>query len=197
MTGQVGPKPRRQPGLGSALAAVLFLSLLAGVRYEWWRFPSPFDFVLELATVWLGILGLVAVGTVWIVRAYKYWQINHRLTWLSVIVPVLIVAGIAGFAVVDIPAKREFNQANSQMEELAISVLRDGRQNLGPTVVGGVYFTTIYVGNDNCVYFIVGKRGNSLFRAGWVYTDQCSPDPKTFRELDTLDDNWAEFEQGS
>ncbi|MDJ0396748.1 hypothetical protein QMK17_26015 [Rhodococcus sp. G-MC3] len=133
------------------LAVVPFLTLLAGMRYEWWEYPSPADIFLDLATVCLAILGLIVLGVIWAVRSYRYWKRNRRLTWSSAVAPLLVVATAAAFALVDGPVDRDFDRANGQMEELALSMLGDVGARLGPTEIGGVRFSTVYVGNDNCV----------------------------------------------
>ncbi|MET4046299.1 MULTISPECIES: hypothetical protein [unclassified Rhodococcus (in: high G+C Gram-positive bacteria)] len=192
-------QPRRgsRRGLGTALAAVLFLVLLAGMRYEWWEYPSPEDTLLDFATVWLALFGLVATGSVWAVRLYKYWTRHRRLTWASALTPLLVLTTAAAFELVDLPVHRDFDRAHGQMEELARTMLRDGNSRLASTEIDGVQFSVIYVGEDNCVYFVDGKRSDVISRHGWMYTAQCAPDKNTLRSLDSPADNWLAYEQGS
>ena len=53
MFGSAGNDARlvRPPALGTALAAVPFLAIIAGVRYDWWQYPTAAVIFLEPATV--------------------------------------------------------------------------------------------------------------------------------------------------
>ncbi|CCQ14625.1 putative uncharacterized protein [Rhodococcus sp. AW25M09] len=167
------------------------------MRYEWWEYPSPEDTLLDFTTVWLAILGLIATGIVWAVRLSKYWTRHRTLTWASTLAPLLVLVTVAAFELIDLPVHRDFDRAHDQMEELAQTMLRDGNSRVASTEIAGVQFSVIYVGEDNCVYFVDGKRSDVISRHGWMYTAQCAPDENTLRSLDSPADNWLAYEQGS
>jgi len=65
-------RPVHAPGFGTALTVIPFVLVLAGVRYEWWRYPSPLVVIAvksvgwvctaecQRASEWLGRLDKVA-----------------------------------------------------------------------------------------------------------------------------------------
>ncbi|MFC7962407.1 hypothetical protein [Rhodococcoides kroppenstedtii] len=197
MAEQAGQKVTRRPGIGTALAAVPFLGLLAGMRYEWWSYPSPADLILNLGTVWLGLLGLTAVGIFWAIRLYRYRRRSGKLAWQILVAPVVVAVAALLFVTIDLPDDRDFDRASGGMQDLAVSMLQDGRDTAGETTVDGVSFSTVYVGKDDCVYFVDRGRNDALSRAGWLYAGQCSPNPNAFRRLDPLTGDWFAFEQES
>ncbi|MDG3010626.1 hypothetical protein G4X40_10740 [Rhodococcus sp. D2-41] len=183
-------------GLGVALAAVPFLLLLAGVRYDWWQYPKPAVVIVEPATVGLAILGLATVGVVWAFRSFGYWKRERRLPWGAGLAPLAVAATALIFVLVPTPAVRGFDQAHYEMERLATSMLRDHTQRVGPTEIDGIEFSSVYIEEDNCVYFVDSKR-SALTKIGWVYTADCNHSPAWFGRLDKVADNWYSFEQGT
>ena len=185
----------RHVGLGTGAAAIPFLLLLAGVRYEWWEYPEPADVILEPVTVGLALFGLISVGIVWAVRSYLQWKrIRTIARGFGVLPAVVLIAAIA-FAAVSPPEVSEFNSAHGIMEDFAVSMLSGKASQVGPTEIGGIEFTTIYVDDERCVYFVDSKR-SSMKRVGWVYTAECRQSPEWFQGLDRVGDNWYRFAQG-
>lgn len=185
------------PGWGAALLAVPFLVLLAGIRYEWWRHSSSVQVLFELAVVWFALFGLVGVGAVWVIRCYRFWRRERRIGWAMGLGPLVVVVAAVVFVVVPKPAERAFDRARVDMEKFAVSMLHDQRERVGPTEIGGLAFTTVYVEDDRCVYFVDGVRSSSISRVGWLYTAECTPNPNGFARLDPVDTDWTVFEQGS
>lgn len=186
----------RPPGLGVAIATVPFLILLAGVRYDWWRYPKPAVIILEPATVGFAILGLAIVGFVWIVRSYGYWKRERRLSWTIGLAPLIVMATALVFVLVQTPTDRGFDRAHDEMKALAMSMLADNTQHIGPTEINGLQFSSVYLKEGNCVYFVDSNR-SSITRIGWLYTANCNPNPNWFARLERVADNWYAFEQGS
>ncbi|MBM7415553.1 MULTISPECIES: hypothetical protein [Nocardiaceae] len=167
------------------------------MRYEWWSYPSPAELILDLGTVWLGILGLAVVGVVWAVRLWRYRLHRGKFAWGSVFAPLLVMGVAISFAVIDLPAVRDFDRAKDGMEDLAKSMLRDDTDTVAGVAVDGVSFSPVYVGKDDCVYFVNSDRNDTLSRAGWLYAGRCTPQPNTLRHLDALVGDWYSFEQES
>lgn len=188
-----GRRPRA-PGLGAALAAAPFLALLAGVRYDWWRYPKPAVVLLEPATVGFAVLGLVAVGVVWLFRSSSYWKRERRPSWTIGLAPLVVAATALVFVLVPTPTERGFDRAHVGMEQLAMSMLGDHIQHIGPTEINGLKFSSVYIGPDKCVYFVDSKR-SAIREFGWLYTANCNPNPSRRRE--PVADNWSTFGTGS
>lgn len=187
----------RPPGVGAALAAVPFLAMLAGVRYDWWRYPKPAVVLLEPATVGFALLSLLAVGAFWVVRSYGFWKREQHLSWQMGIAPLVVITAALAFVTMQTPTDRIFGGANAEMAELADSMLRDGTQHLGPTEIDGYEFSTIFIREDDCVYFVDSRRSTVTTVVGWLYTADCTPNPDWFRILKPVADNWYSFEQST
>ena len=187
----------RSPAVGAALAAVPFLAMLAGVRYDWWRYPKPAVVLLEPATVCFALLGLLAVGVFWVVGSYGFWKREQRLSWGMGLAPLVVVATVLVFFTVQTPTDRAFDRANVQMVMLADSMLRDGTKHLGPTEIDGYEFSTVFIRADSCVYFVDGRRSTPTEVVGWLYTANCTPNLDRFRRLEPVAENWFSFEQGT
>jgi hypothetical protein len=184
-------------GLGTALAVVPFLALLAAIRYEYWDYPSPAaNILIEFVLMWVAILGLAGVGLVWLVRLYRCWTRDRRLPWTAVIAPLSVTVAAMVFVLVPTPGSRDFERAHGEMESLALSMLQNDDRRVGPTEVGGVRFSAVSI-VDDCVYFVDSRRVSVVYDSGWVYTARCTVDPGDFARLNVLSDNWAEFQQGN
>ncbi|MCQ4129128.1 hypothetical protein NOU13_31990 [Rhodococcus erythropolis] len=186
----------RPPAVGVALAVVPFLAILAGVCYDWWRYPKPAVVLLEPATVCFALLCLAVVGVFWIVRSYGFWKREQRLSWRMGLAPLVVVATVLVFFTVQTPTDRAFDRAHPEMAELADSMLRDGTQHLGPTEINGYEFSTVFIREDNCVYFVDSRR-SAITIVGWLYTANCTPNLDRFRRLKPVAENWFSFEQGT
>jgi hypothetical protein len=187
----------RPPALGTALAAVPFLAIIAGVRYDWWQYPTAAVIFLEPATVCFALLGLLAIGVFWVVRSYGFWKREQRLSWRMGPAPLVVVATALVFFTVQTPTDRAFDRANPEMAELADSMLRDGTEHLGPTEIDGYEFSTVFIRVDNCVYFVDSRRSTPTEVVGWLYTANCTPNLDRFRRLKPVAENWFSFEQGT
>ena len=182
----------RTPGLGFAVAAVPFLAVLGGVRYDWWRYPRPAVVLLEPATVGLALLGLTVVGALWIFRSYGYWTREQRLSWKIGLAPLAVATTAMVFVLVPTPTEDAFDRARGGMEELANSM----QQNLMPytgrsTVIDGLEFQ-VYIREDNCVYF-ADLEQSVVLKAGWIYTANCTLNPDQLRRYKPVADNWYAF----
>ncbi|WP_221621583.1 hypothetical protein [Rhodococcus sp. KBW08] len=187
----------RPPALGVALVAVPFLALLAGVRYDWWRYPTAAVIFLEPATVCFALLGLAVVGVFWVVRSYGFWKREQRLSWRMGLAPLFVVATTLVFFAVQTPTDRAFDRANAEMAMIADSMLRDGTEHLGSTEIGGYEFSTVFIRDGSCVYFVDGRRSTPTEVVGWLYTANCTPNLDRFRRLKPVVENWFSFEQGT
>ena len=184
-------------GLGTALAVVPFLALLAAIRYEYWQYPSPAaNILIEFVLLWVAILGLAGVGLVWLVRLYRSWTRDRRLPWTVVVAPLSVTVAAVVFVLVPTPGSRDFEGAHGEMESLALSMLQNDDRRVGPTELGGVRFSTVSI-VDDCVLFVDSRRVSVVYDSGWVYTARCTVDPGDFARLNVLSDNWAEFQQGN
>jgi hypothetical protein len=190
-------RQRRKPGFGTAFATIVFLGLLAGNRFEWWDYRSPWNLFLDLVIVWVSVAGLIVVGVVWIFRLYRYHKALRRWPWPSVIAPLLVLVAAVAFNVIEQPVNRDFDRAQAQMEELANSMLDQGSPRLDNTKISGVTVSPIYVGDDNCVYFVDSERSSTLSRSGWLYTGRCTPDLDNFRSLKEVAPQWFVYSQGT
>ncbi|OZD03434.1 hypothetical protein CH275_16845 [Rhodococcus sp. 06-235-1A] len=195
MTDDTELQTRARPGFGTAFAAAAFLLLLAGNRFEWWDYRSPWNLFLDLVIVWAAVAGLIVVGVVWIYRLYSYRKNCRRWPWPSIIAPVTVLVAAVAFVVIELPVDRDFERARTQMEDLAISMLDEGNQRLVSIEISGVSFSTVYVADNNCVYFVDGKRSSTLSRTGWLYTVRCTPNPNNFRGREELAPDWFAYRQ--
>lgn len=199
MFGSAGRDARRvrPPALGAALVAVPFLAIVAGVRYDWWQYPTAAVIFLEPATVCFALLGLLAVGVFWVVGSYGFWKREQRLSWRMGLAPLVVMATALVFFVVQTPTDRAFDRANAQMAELADSMLRDGTEHLGTTEIGGYTFSIVFIRDDSCVYFVDGRRSAPTEVVGWLYTANCTPNPDRFRNLEPVAENWYSFKHST
>ncbi len=184
------------PALGTVLAAVPFLAVIAGVRYDWWLYPKLAGVLLEPATVCFALLGLAVVGVFWFVRSYGFWKREQRVSWRMGLAPLVVMATALVFFTVQTPTDRAFDRANAQMAVLADSMLRDGTEHLGTTEIDGYKFSTVFIRDDNCVYFVDGDQ-SAITIVGWLYTANCTPNLDRFRRLKPVAENWFSFEQGT
>ncbi|MDI9914600.1 hypothetical protein [Rhodococcus sp. IEGM 1379] len=182
----------RPPGLGFALAAVPFLALLAGVRYDWWRYSRPAVILLEAATVGIALLGLTVVGALWIFRSYGYWQREQQLSWKIGLAPLVVASTAFVFVLVPMPTEGAFDRARGEMEQLADSMQQNQTPYTGRrTVIDGLEFH-VYIREDNCVYF-ADLEQSVVLNAGWIYTANCTPNPDQFGRYSLVADNWYAF----
>lgn len=187
-------RPVHAPRLGAALAAMPFVLVLAGVRYEWWRYPSPLAVVAEPATVILAVLGIAVVGALWILRCYRYAKRRRRLPFSVGFAPVLVAVSATAFALMPPPAETDFEDAHGDMTALAVSLLDRGAERAGPVEVGGTRFSSVFV-EDGCVYFVDSGR-SAVKSVGWVYTAECQRGNEWFARLDKVADDWYAFSRG-
>lgn len=88
-------------GLGTALAVVPFLALLAAIRYEYWHYPSPAaNILIEFVLVWVSILGLAGVGLVWLVRRHRNTRHLYSQSVSATIAPIDGVTGLGRVALI-------------------------------------------------------------------------------------------------
>lgn len=184
---------RGRPGNGTALATVVFLALLAGNRFEWWDYRSPWNLFLDLMIVWVAVAGLIVVGVVWIYRLHRYRTSTGRWPWQSVAAPLVVLLAAVAFVAIDRPVERDFDRARPQMGSLAETMLDKHIQRIGSIRISGVSLSHVRVESDNCVSFVDSKRSNTLSRSGWLYTARCTPDSRHYGPLAQLAPDWMAY----
>ncbi|MDJ0402989.1 hypothetical protein QNA23_05845 [Rhodococcus erythropolis] len=193
MSGHRGNESLRPgtPGLGFAFAAVPFLAVLAGVRYDWWRYPRPAVLLLEPATVGSALLGLAVVGTLWIFRSYGYWKREQRWSWRTGLAPMVVATTALVFVLVPTPREGAFDRARGGMEAVAHSIQQNPTPYAGQrTVINELEFH-VYI-KEGCVFF-ADLEQSVVHNAGWIYTANCTLNPDESRRYKPVAENWYAF----
>ena len=181
----------RTPGFLLAIATVPFLAMLAGVRYDWWRYPRPAVLLLEPATVGSALLGLAVVGALWTFRLHSYWIREPHLSWRTGLAPMVVATTALVFVLVQTPTEGAFDRARGGMEAVASSMQQNQTSYAGRrTVIDELEFQ-VYIKED-CVYF-ADLEQSVVLNAGWIYTANCTLSPDQFRRYKHVAENWYAF----